>query len=146
MAWNDANARILAVADLRRPIGLSLSPSLVAGRRERVLFVDRVEFALLVLPDELGPRLLVLLALADVGLRWRVRGRRHLVRVVVVNARRDALLLGEAGQLVFVEAVYLAAVLPAVPVEPFGELLDELAWLVWILLRHRASLLGLPRS
>src|SRR5262249_53255178 len=60
-------------------------------------------------------------------------------RVLAVTRRRDALLLGEAGQLVFVEAVYLAAVLPAVPVEPLGELLGELAWLVWILLRHSAS-------
>jgi hypothetical protein len=117
-----------------------------------VLLVDRVELALLVLPGELGPRLLVLLALGDVGLRRRVGGRRHLVRVIVVHAGRDALLFGQAGQLVLVETVYLAAVLLPVPMKPLVELPGEVSGLLGILLRlarillrHRASW-GLPRS
>jgi hypothetical protein len=30
-------------------------------------------------------------------------------------------------------------VLPPVPVEPLGELIGELTWLVYVLVRHRAS-------
>ena len=89
---------------------------------------------------DLGAFFLVNLGLPDVlGQRRGVRGRRHLVRVIGVDTGRDSLLLGEAGQLIIVEAVDLAAVLPAVPAEPLGELIDELGWRVRILLRHRTS-------
>ena len=80
------------------------------------------------------------LGLPDVfGQRRRVRGGRHLIRVVGVDARLDALFLGEPVQLVGIQAVDLAAVLPPVPVEPLGELIGELTWLVYVLVRHRAS-------
>src|ERR1700722_7731135 len=112
----------------------------VPGGRERVLFVDGVQLALVFLAADLGPFLLVHLGLPDViGQRRGVGGGRHLVRVVGVDARLDAPLLGAPVQLVGVQAVDLAAVLPPVPVEPLGELISELAWLVYVLIRHCAS-------
>src|SRR5580704_5091417 len=113
---------------------------LVAGGRERVVLVDGVYLALVLLAADLGLFLPVLVGLLDVlGQRRRVRGGRHLVRVVGFDARLDALLLGEPVELVGVQAVDLAAVLPPVPVEPLRELIGELTWLVYVLVRHRAS-------
>ena len=54
-------------------------------------------------------------------MRRRVGGRRHLVRVVGVKPGGDALLLGEAGELLVVEALRRAPVLAAVPVELLWE-------------------------
>jgi hypothetical protein len=100
-----------------------------------VLFVDAVELALFLLAAGLRPLLLVHLGLPDVIGQWRrVRGGRNLVRIVGIEPGRDALLLGEAGKFVIVEAVDLAAVLPAVAVESFGELIGVLGRLVWVLL------------
>src|SRR5579859_1021546 len=119
---------------------LAVGSVVVPGGRERVVLVDGVNLALVFLAADLGPLLLVHLGLADViGQRRRVRGGRYLVRVVGVDARLHAFLLGEPVQLVLVEAVDLAAVLPPVAVEPLGELIGELARLVYVLLRHRAS-------
>jgi hypothetical protein len=99
-----------------------------------------VQLAFFLLAADFGPFLLVYLGLADViGQRRRVRGGRYLVRVVVVDTGRDAFLLGEPGQLVLVEAVDLAAMFAAVVVEPFGELIGKFTWLVYVLVRHRAS-------
>ena len=97
-----------------------------------MLLVDRVQLALFLLAHDLGSFFLVDIGLGDVvGERRGIGGGRHLVRVIRVEAGRDALLLGEPGELVVVQAVYLPAVYPAVPVKLLGELL--------ILLRQRAS-------
>jgi hypothetical protein len=107
--------------------------SFVAGRRERVALALDQELVLVVLAVDLGPLLLVHLGLGDVlGLRRGVGGRRHLIGVVGVQARRDPLFLGQAGEPVVVDALGRAAVLATVPVEPLGKLAR-------ILLRHRAS-------
>jgi len=90
-----------------------------------------VQLALVQLVADLRLGLLVDLRLADVLLGRLVGGRRHLVRVVGVDARLDPLLLGEPGQLVIVQALRRAAVLAPVAVE----LLRRLR----VLLAHEAS-------
>src|SRR5215831_21332138 len=115
-----------------------MDPSLVvARRREPVRLALDLEFALVVLAADLGPGLLVLLTLGDVELRRLVGRRGHLVRVEIVEPGLDPLLLGQAGQLVVVEALQLAGMLAAVAVE-------LLRRLVWILLCHDATV-ALPR-
>src|SRR5580704_3974797 len=99
----------------------------VPGGRERVVLVDGVYLALVLLAADLGLFLPVLVGLPDVlGQRRRVRGGRHLIRVVGVDARLDPLLLGEPVELVGVQAVDLAAVLTPIPVEPLRALIGEI--------------------
>ena len=66
------------------------------------------------------------------NLRRRVRGRRHLVGVIGIQAGGDALFLGQPGELVIVGVLGRAPVLPAIPVESLGKLIR-------ILPRHSAS-------
>src|SRR5207244_3158379 len=91
---------------------------LVARRRERVVLVDVPQLALVILADELGLLFLPVLVQRDVlGLRRRVGGRRHLVRVVGVEPGRDPLLLGEPGELlvlVVIDVLRRAPVLTAI--------------------------------
>src|SRR6202035_1925330 len=95
----------------------------VAGRRERVLLGRLAELALVDLAEELGALLLVHLVQPRVlRVRRRVGRGRHLVGVVGVEARRDAFLFGELGQLVVVKALRRTAVLAPGPVELRGEL------------------------
>src|SRR5215469_15598410 len=88
----------------------------VARRREPVLALG-LELAPVVLAEDLGPGLLVLLTVADVHLGRRIGRRRHLVRVVVVEPGLDPLLLGQPRELVVVEVLQLAGVLAAVAAE-----------------------------
>src|SRR5580692_2541381 len=70
------------------------------GRRERVLLVDGPHLALVDLPPDFRPFLLV-----------------HLVRVVRFQAGLDPFLLGQPGELVLVKARGCPAVLTAVTME-----------------------------
>src|ERR1700722_8847875 len=91
---------------------------LVPGRRERVTIARVPELAHVDLAAELRSLLLVGFRLADAHrLRRRVRCGRHLIGIEVVKARLDALLLGELGEPVVVQALRGAAMLVAVPVE-----------------------------
>src|SRR5215475_13220848 len=104
----------------------------VARRREAGPLALDLELALVVLAADLGAGLLVFIALRDVRRRRLVGRRRNLVGVVVVEPGLDPLLLGQAGQLVVVEALQLAGMLTAVAVE-------LLRRLVWVLLCHDAT-------
>src|SRR5215475_15123662 len=104
----------------------------VARRRESGPLALDLELALVVLAADLGPGLLIFLTLGDVELRRLVGRRGHLIGVVVVEPGLDPLLLGQAGQLVVVEALQLAGMLAAVAVE-------LLRRLVWVLLCNDAT-------
>ena len=82
--------------------------SFVPGRRERVALALDQELVLVVFAAISSARSSwYTLGLGDVlGLRRRVRGRRHLVGVVGVQARGDPLFLGQAGELVVVQVLY----------------------------------------
>jgi hypothetical protein len=66
---------------------------------------------------DLGPLFLVHIGLRDVGYRLAVLGVRDLVRVVGVEARLDALFLGQPRQPVVIGVGRCPAVLAPVPVE-----------------------------
>ena len=92
----------------------------VAGRELLALALDQ-DLVLVLLAPQLGPLLLVLLGVADVGVERRgVGGGRDLVRVVGVDTRLDPLLFGLVGEPVVVEVLRGAAVLTPVPPEPLG--------------------------
>src|SRR5579859_3939399 len=90
----------------------SVPSPVVMRRRERVPLPLDPQLVLVELATDLGPRLLVHVALGQIRERRRVGGRRHLVRVVIVDPGCDPFLLGQAGQLVVVEMPGTAAVLP----------------------------------
>jgi hypothetical protein len=102
------------------------------GGRKRIPLPADPQLAFVQFPPDLSARLAVLVGLGDVLLRRGVRSGRDLIRIISVEARLDAFFLGEPGQLVIVEMLRRAAVLPAVAVE-------SLVRRIWELLGHRAS-------
>src|SRR5438034_4727831 len=119
--------RAASLAASRACAPLPAAGLFVPGRRERVVFVDVAELALVLLAPELGPLFLPVLVLRDVlGLRRRVGGWRHLVRIIGVEPGGDPLLLGETGELlvlVVIDVLRRTPVLAAVPAEPLGEVI-----------------------
>src|SRR5450755_781058 len=80
--------------------------SVVAGRRERRALALDQEFVLVFLAADLGPLLLVLLGVTDVGVqRRRIGRRRHVVGVERIEPGLDAFVLGRVGQRVIIEVL-----------------------------------------
>src|ERR1035438_4217752 len=100
--------------------------------RELVFLAADMQLAIAALPADLRPLFEVLLGLSHILGRGLVRCGRHLIRVVVVDARFDAFLFGQTGETVIVKARRSTRMFPAVAVE-------FLVWRVWDLLCHGAS-------
>src|SRR6516165_6779950 len=118
--------------DRPRHRGTTAELPVITGRRVRIPLALDGQLVLVVFAPDLRPRLLVGVALGDIGLGRRVGGGRHLVRIEVVKARRDPLLLGQAGKLVVIEVPGDASVLAAVAVE-------LLSWLALVLIGHHIT-------
>jgi hypothetical protein len=89
-------------------------------RRDLVALSLDLQLALVELAPDLGPLLLIYLALGDI-LRWRRVGRgRHLVGVVIIDPGRYPFFLGQARKLIVIKVARLAAMLTPIPVELFG--------------------------
>ena len=87
------------------------------GRELLALAFDQ-ELVLVKFPPDLGPLLLVLLGVADVGVERRgVGGCRDVLGVEVVQTGRHALVFHLVFELVVVKALRGAAMLAAIPVE-----------------------------
>jgi hypothetical protein len=93
---------------------------LVVRGRERLALAFGQELVLVFFPPDLGPFLLVLLGVTDVGVERRgIGGRRDVVRGIVIKARVHALLFCLMSEPVVVKVLRRAAVLAAIPVELF---------------------------